>query len=66
MDKSDGSSTSRDPTILCILFSYFFFLFLFFPSFVLDVGQRERMHGEKSRCSREYIFSGWARFCNFF
>ena len=34
MDKSDGSSTSRDPTILCILFSYFFFLFLFFFLFV--------------------------------
>lgn len=53
VDKSDGSSTSRDrhPTILCILLSYFFLLFS--CSFVLDGGQRERGCMEKRTDVRE-------------
>lgn len=78
VDKSDGSSTSRDrhPPILCILLSYFFLLFS--CSFVLDGGQRERGCMEKRTDVREkrqiyiyiYVYIQWLgvedlEFCNF-
>lgn len=74
VDKSDGSSTSRDRHSL-------YPSLVFFPPFFLFVRARwrtkgERMHGEENRCSREtsniyiYVYIQWLsvedlEFCNF-